>query len=463
MSTKDFDRRGFLKSVSATGLSLAAATTAIAAKTAGKMSGGRVIGANDRINIGVIGCGGRGRYDADAFNGFAQKHNNACQIVAACDVYEKRKKMVADKYKVKGYLDYRELLNQSDVDAVVIATPDHWHAKMAMDAMDKGKDVYLEKPMVHTNEDARQLVATVKETKRILQVGSQTTSADIWWKAKKAIADGMIGQMIMSQGSFHRNSFGGEWNDGWPIDKDAGPDGKDENYIDWNMWLGSAFKLAPKRPYDADRFFRFRKYWDYSGGIATDLFYHVVAPLNICWDEPQFPSKVTATGGIYVFKDEREVPDTFHLLADYAKGHSLVLSSSLANSQHIPGLIRGHAGTIILVDHGMFGRMVPYITVKPDMPSIPGSRELQPIGGEAYASKFGTKEFRILIDQKDPMVAHIGNFLQCMRTREKPHLDVETGSRAVVVVNLAVQSYREGRTLYWDEKKWKASDKPVKA
>src|ERR1019366_6932948 len=130
MSTKDFDRRGFLKSVSATGLSLAAATTAIAAKTAGKMSGGR-----------VIGCGGRGRYDADAFNGFAQKHNNACQIVAACDVYEKRKKMVADKYKVKGYLDYRELLNQSDVDAVVIATPDHWHAKMAMDAMDKGKDV----------------------------------------------------------------------------------------------------------------------------------------------------------------------------------------------------------------------------------------------------------------------------------------------------------------------------------
>jgi predicted dehydrogenase len=329
--------------------------------------------------------------------------------------------------------------------------------------MDQGKDVYLEKPMVHTNEEARQLVATVQETKRVLQVGSQTTSADIWWKAKKAIADGMIGQMIMSQGSYHRNSFGGEWNDGWPIDKEAGPGGKNENYIDWNMWLGSAFKLAPTRPYDADRFFRFRKYWDYSGGIATDLFYHVLAPLNICWDEPQFPSKVTATGGIYVFKDEREVPDTFHLLADYAKGHSLVLSSSMANSQHIPGLIRGHAGTIVMVDHGQFESMVPFITVKPEMKSKPGSRELQPIGGEAYASKFGTKEIQIPIDQKDPMVAHIENFLQCMRTREKPHLDVETGSKAVVVINLAVQSYREGRTLYWDEKKWKASDKPVKA
>src|SRR3954471_21576371 len=192
------DRRNFLKT---TGAALTAASSVIAAPVKG-----RVIGANDRINVGVIGCGGRGSYDADAFAAFAKKHDNACQIVAACDVYEKRKKKVADKFKVKGYLDYRELLNQSDVDAVVIATPDHWHGKMAMDAMDKGKDVYLEKPMVHTNEEARQLVATVKETKRILQVGSQTTSADIWWKAKKAIADGMIGKMLMSQGSYHRNS-----------------------------------------------------------------------------------------------------------------------------------------------------------------------------------------------------------------------------------------------------------------
>ena len=461
MSTKDFDRRGFLKSVSATGLSLAAATTAIAAKTAGKMSGGRVIGANDRINIGVIGCGGRGRYDADAFNGFAQKHNNACQIVAACDVYEKRKKKVADKFKVKGYLDYRELLNQSDVDAVVIATPDHWHAKMAMDAMDKGKDVYLEKPMVHTNEDARQLVATVKETKRILQVGSQTTSADIWWKAKKAIADGMIGQMIESQGSYHRNSTEGEWN--WPIEAGAGPDGKGDDFVDWNMWLGSQFKLAPKRPWDADRFFRFRKYWDYSLGIASDLFYHVIAPLNICWDEPQFPTKVMATGGIYVFKTlpdgkpDREVPDTFHLLAEYAKGHSLVLSSSMANDTHIPGMIRGHEGTIIMVDHGQFERNVPFITVKPQV------RGGKAIGGEAYEKKFGLKDIEIPVDQSDMMELHIGNFLGCMRTREKPHLDVETGAKAVVVINLAAQSYREGKTMYWDEKHWKASDKPVKA
>ncbi len=458
MSTEKtpLDRRDFLKSVGATGLTLGA-TSAFAKSSA--RSEGRVIGANDRINIGVIGVGGRGSYDAGAFSHYGQQHNNACQIVAVCDVYEKRKREAAERHKVKGYLDYRELLAQPDIDAVIIATPDHWHAKMALDAMDNGKDVYLEKPMVHTNDEARQLVATVKETKRILQVGSQTTSADIWWKAKKAIADGMIGQMLMSQGSYHRNSVEGEWN--WPIDEGAGPDGKDEKYIDWNMWLGSNFKLAPKRPWDADRFFRFRKYWDYSLGIASDLFYHVIAPLNICWDEPQFPTKVMATGGIYVFKEKREVPDTFHLLAEYAKGHSLVLSSSMANDTHIPGSIRGHEGTIIMVEHGQFERNVPYITVKPQVRR--GRNGATAIGGEAYASKFGTKDIQIPVDQKDMMEAHIENFLNCMRTREKPHLDVETGAKAVVVINLAAQSYREGKVMYWDEKRWKASDKPVKA
>jgi len=456
MPENDPHRRDFLKTAGAAGLALNAASAF--AKSAAKPSAGRVIGANDRINIGVIGYGGRGEYVAGQFARYAKDHANACQIAAVCDVYEKRKRAGAALYNVKGYLDYRELLAQADVDGVIVATPDHWHGKIALDAMDKGKDVYLEKPMTHTNEEAHQLVNTVKETKRVLQVGSQTTSADIWWKAKKAIADGMIGQMIMSQGSYHRNSFGGEWNDGWPIDKNAGPDGKGEDFIDWKMWLGP----APKRPYNGDRFFRFRKYWDYSGGIATDLFYHVVAPLNVCWDEPQFPQRVMATGGIYVFKDEREVPDTFHLMADYAKGHTLVLSSSMANRTHIPGTIRGHAGTIELVSHGMFEGMVPYITVTPAVENNPETHQREAIGGKSYADKFGTKAIQIPIDQADPMQIHVGNFLECMRTRQKPHLDVETGARAVVVINLAVQSYREGKTLYWDEKRWKASDKPVK-
>ncbi len=447
MSAKDesVNRRDFLKTASAVGSTLGLAGSAFAARP-GKMASGRVIGANDKINVGVIGCGGRGSYVSSEFAKLGAR-DNSCQIVAVCDVYEKRKKKNQDRYKVDGYLDYRELLDRNDVDAVLVATPDHWHAKIALAAMDKGKDVYLEKPMCHTIEEARQLVNTVRETKRVLQVGSQTTSGDQWHKAKKAIADGMIGNMLMSQGSYHRNSVEGEWN--WPIDAGAGPDGKGEDYIDWKMWLGS----APKRSFDADRFFRFRKYWDYSGGIATDLFFHVVAPMQICWSEPQFPHKVMAGGGIYQFKDSREVPDTFYLAGDYPKGHSMVLSASMANSQHIPGLIRGHDASLIMVEHGRFEGHADYITVKPEKNVISAE----------YKAKFGSDDIKIPVENDNPMETHINNFLSCIRSRQKPTLDVDTAAHAQVLISMAVQSYREGHVLYFDEKTWKVSPKAPKA
>jgi len=313
--------------------------------------------------------------------------------------------------------------------------------------MDAGLDVYVEKPMCHTIAETRLMIDKVKKTGRVLQVGSQTTSADQWHQAKKAISDGAIGQMIMSQGSYHRNSRDGEWN--YRIDPEAGPEKKGADYIDWKAWLGP----APSRRYDADRFFRFRKYWDYSGGTATDLFFHVAAPLNICWPQPQYPYRVMAGGGNYIFKDGRDVPDTFHLIADYAKGHSLVLSSSMANSQHIPGLIRGHEGTIIMVEHGQFEGRTEYITLRPEMRVI----------SDEYKAKFGSADTKIPVDAKDAMRTHVLNFLDCVRTRKKPTLDVETASCAQVVISMAVLSYRQGRILYFDEKKWKVGPKPPRA
>ncbi|MBM3737994.1 MAG: Gfo/Idh/MocA family oxidoreductase, partial [Acidobacteria bacterium] len=387
----------------------------------------------------------------------AGKDGANCQIVAVCDVYQKRVTANRDHFtkeygQCEGTLDYRDILAKSDVDAVIVATPDHWHAPIALAAMDRGKDVYLEKPMCHTVEEARQLVATVKETKRVLQVGSQTTSGDQWHKARKAIADGMIGKMILSQGSYHRNSIEGEWN--WPIDKEAGPDGKGENYIDWKMWLGK----AQGRAWDADRFFRFRKYWDYSGGIATDLFYHVVAPMNICWGRAQFPYKVMSGGGKYVFSNDREVPDTFHLIGEYADGHSIVLSSSMANSQHIPGLIRGHGASLIMVEHGRFEGFAKHITLKAE--KTRGGKFMVPELADKYQ---GQDEIKIEVEERDTMQTHIKDFLSCMRTRQKPTLDVETGARAQVLITMAVQSYREGRVLYFDEKNWKVLPKAPKA
>lgn len=432
------DRREFLKS--AAGL---AAAPALFAGSSSRMTP-RVLGANDRIQVAVIGNGGRGSGVIEAFHKIGQD-KNTCQVVGVCDTWQRRVGNGTRKYKCPGTLDWREIVARPDVDAVLIATPDHWHARIAVAAMERGKDVYVEKPMCHTVDEARLMVETAKRTGRIVQVGSQTTAGDQWKKAKQAIADGMIGPMIMSQGSYHRNSIEGEWN--WRIDPKAGPKGEGDDYIDWKTWLGP----APRREWDAERFFRFRKFWDYSGGIATDLFYHVIAPMNLCWPEPQFPHRVMASGGIYAFKD-REVPDTFHLMAEYKQGHSLVLSSSMANSQHIPGLIRGKHASLIMVEHGRFEGETSEITVKPERAATP-----------EYKTKFGEAPIRIPVETTDTTRAHVDDFLTCMRTRQKPRLDVETGAKAQVLVSMSVMSYRTGKVLYFDETKWKVTDRPARA
>lgn len=399
----------------------------------------KVIGAAERVAVGFIGVGGRGTDLLRWVMEITKAKDNA-QIVAVSDVYRKRLRQAMETANCQGHLDYRELIARKDIDAVIIATPDHWHAPIAIEALKAGKDVYLEKPMTHTAEEARQVYETVQKTGRVLQVGSQTTSSDQWWKARKAITSGMIGQLIMSQGSYHRNSVEGEWN--WPIDQNAGPNGKGDDYIDWKMWLGS----APQRAFDADRFFRFRKYWDYSGGIATDLFYHVMAPLNICWGEAQFPHKVVGTGGTYIFKDGREVPDTFMLAADYPAGHSVVLSSSMANSTHIPGLIRGHEGTILMVPDGRFEGRVEYITVTPER-----------IARKAFAEKYGTIEIKL---EAEPREDHMANFLRCVKSREKPVLDALTAYKAMVPIYMSVKSYREGKVLFFNEQTQQITDQP---
>ena len=448
----EFHRRHFLEHAAGAAGVLAVASPARGQDAASRR---RILGANDRIQVAQIGIGGRGGSLQRLMLRMIEEDQNL-HIKAVCDVYEKRRRLAQENSKAEfSTLDYREILARPDVDAVVIATPDHWHGAMAIAAIEAGKDVYLEKPMTHTIEEAKAVAHKVRETGAVLQVGSQTTSADQWWKARKAIADGMIGKLISSQGSYHRNSRRGEWNwtpergrGGWVIEPDAGPHGQGVNYVDWNMWLGP----APKREWDPHRFFRFRKYWDYSGGIATDLFYHVVAPLNICWGKPQFPYRVTATGGKYVFNapGDREVPDTFNLLADFARGHSLVLTSTMANSRHIPGLIRGHEGTIVMVEHGRFEGRTEYITV-----------ESEPIYKDSFVKKYGTETVQIKVEDRG-RDAHMKNFLECMRTRQKPNLDADTAYRAQVTITMGVMALRQGRVLYFDPDLEEVADTPPK-
>jgi len=434
MDAKKSSRRDFMKK---TGLGIAAGLAAA------DYRGLSATGANDKINLAIIGIGGRG----SGLLEWARKKEGV-KFVAVCDVYVKRRKEAAKKVEIDPKNekdctgDYTEVVKRPDVDAVIIATPDHWHARISIDALNQGKDVYCEKPMTHTVEEAKEVWQTVKKTGRVFQVGSQTTSSDQWWKAKKAMQDGMIGKLIMSQGSYHRNSKEGEWN--WSIDPDTGPKASGDNFIDWETWLGN----APKRDWDPDRFFRFRKFWDYSGGIATDLFYHVMAPLNISWPEPQFPYRVFGSGGTYVFKDTREVPDTFALMAEYPGEHQVVLSSSMANDTHIPGLLRGHEGTIMMVPHGQFEGSVDHITVT-----------AQEDFEKPFTEKFGSKE---VIMKCEPRQDHMDNFLSCVKSREKPVLDAETAFKAMTTIAMSVESYRQGKVLYWDEKELRVVDAPPK-
>lgn len=426
-------RRSFMKTSGA----VAAGITALQYRKAVAQEG-------KTVRLGIIGIGGRG---SSLMNSFRSKHN--AEFVAVCDVYVKRRNQAAQRVGLdpdnpkQAYSDYKELLANKDIDAVIIATPDHWHATMAIEAMKAGKDVYLEKPMTKTVAEAKEVDAVRKETGKVLQVGSQTTSSDQWWKVKDIMQKGMIGKLIMSQGSYHRNSKGGEWN--WSIDPNAGPNASGEDFIDWNMWLGP----APKREFDADRFFRFRKFWDYSGGIATDLFYHVMAPFNICWPEPQFPYKVSASGGIYVFKDSREVPDTFAFMAEYPGEHQVVLSSSMANSTHIPGLIRGHEATIMIVEHGQFEGRTDSIKVTAQDPYK-----------DEFKKKWGAEE---IVMETEPREDHYDNFLRCVREREKPVLDSSTAYRAMTTIAMSVESFRSGKVLYFDEEKEIVTDSAPKS
>jgi len=396
-------RRDFLKQ-SAVG------AAALGIGALGGPAPGSVLGANDRIRLGSIGCGGQGTHLLRRVVERAKDPERKLSVAAVCDIYEPRKERAKE---VSGgaqvFHDYRDMLAMDDLDAVIIATPDHWHATISIDAMLAGKDVYCEKPMTLYWEEAKRVAETAAMTGRVMQVGAHSCSYDRYWKARDVIARGGLGKLVWSQASYARNSRKGEWN--WNIDAGAGPDN-----LDWDRWLGP----APKRPFDPERYFRFRKYWDYSGGIATDLFYHQLAHLQIALG-PQFPRRVTAAGGVFVFHD-REVPDTFHMLVDYPTDHTVALLTSMANEQGVPEVIRGHEATMTFEDPG--------VVVRPERPYAEGRGEI----------RVGT----------EPRLDHMDNFLQCVRTREQPHCDPQTGYRVMVAIALGVMAYRQNKAMVFD-------------
>ncbi len=411
-----------------------------AAGIAAKSGAARVLGANDRINVGVIGIGVRG---SELLRLTLERAANKgdLQVVAVCETYRRRLNQAAGKAAgAKTYLHHQELLDRKDIDAVMIATPDHWHAPITLAAMESGKDVYCEKPMTHTVEEALVVAKKAQELNRVLQIGVQSTSWSKWWKAKEAIDSGVLGPIVSCHGTYSRNNPEGDWN--WPIDAGAGPDGKGDDFIDWKQWLGS----ATNRTFDADRFFRFRKYWDYSGGIATDLHYHTVAPFHIAVKN-EFPSRVVGMGGLWTYSDGREVPDTFLNAADYPSKFEILVQSSQNNAHGPATMIRGRHATMLLGEDWE-GRDWTTIRIVPEQPFL-----------AEFKAKYGSEETVIQGAGNEGDAKHIDNFFECVRSRRQPNCNADIASKVMVHIGLAVRSYREGRMFYFDPERGKVAER----
>jgi predicted dehydrogenase len=330
------------------------------------------------------------------------------------------------------------LLERKDIDAVLIATPDHWHAKIAIEAMGAGKHVYVEKPMTLTVEQAIQTRNAVRRYQKVLQVGPQATGDDAVWQAQVAIKEGRIGKVTWAQGGYNRNFRDCLFNSSAPIDPAAGPSATGENYIDWDMWLGHEFGLAPKIPYNPEHFFRFRKYWPYNGGVATDLLYHKLAPLLLAIAGPdgEYPLRVNASGGLYVEKDGRDIPDTFILTIDYPSEYTIFLISTLTNDTQIPDRIYGKHGTMEL------GAGDPELRV---------NGEFAP---EFKQKNHGYTEVRLARQERKDMK---GNFIDVIRGKSKLHCNAELGAATMVAIRLGVEAYRQRKTMVWDSEQEKGA------
>jgi predicted dehydrogenase len=404
----------------------ATATAAVAVMT--RPVHARPIGANDRIGMAVIGVGGMGSGHLGGLLKRADSDN--LQVRAVCDVYQRRLARAMAAASCEGDRDYRTILDRPDIDAILIATPDHWHAKIAIDAMEAGKHVYVEKPMTHTVEQALALRAAVKKTGKILEVGPQATGDDGYWQAAEAIRAGRIGKVTWAQGSYNRNARVCLFNTHQKIDPTAGPDRPGDDFIDWDMWLGHKWGLAPQIPWNPEHFFRFRKYWPYNGGVATDLLYHKLAPLLIALAGPdgQQPLRVSATGGLYIEKDGRDIPDTFLLTIDYPGEFSVFLVSTLTNDTQLPDRIYGKHGTI-------------------DLGGDPVLKANGDFADEFKAANGGAAETKLT---RSPRPDQVGNFLGVVRGEGTLHCNVDLGCNTMIAIKLGVESYRQRKSMNWD-------------
>ena len=460
MSKKTVNRRSFLAASAVAGSAIALPAKSYAA----------VAGANDKIKIAFLGTGGRCQQHIDVIVDMRDEGKPVVPY-AVCDVWdgdEKLGKRTNDKKGRSGRglypsaktcgiaLDagknrinknYQAILDNKDVDVVCIATPDHWHGRMALDALDAGKHVYMEKPMTRTIAEAIAVVDAAVKKNKVVTVGVQSMADPTWRAAHEYIAAGNIGHVLQGQTSYFRNYIGGQWRY-YPLQANMTP-----KNIDWDMWLGHKFTtvdgspLGPtpkEQPFDRAVWAQWRCYWPFGGGMFTDLFVHqtthMLAAMGL-----RFPSRVVGAGGIYLEYDGRDVPDVATVIADFEEGAQFMVSATMCNDTQLGEIIRGRLATIKFNGGGDYIKGFDVFAQ-----GLAG-------GPQKPKSDTGTeKPVHTFTNEKSGNATYAlwENFLGCVRDNKRETLSTpELGAAAFSTVNMGVQSYRQGKVLFWDKEK----------
>jgi predicted dehydrogenase len=386
-------------------------TFAVGALTA--LGASRVIGANERVRTGLIGSGGRGKQDLGTF-----LKQPDFEAVAICDLYTpfREKGVAMTDGRAKPFTDFRKLLELRDMDAVIVATPDHWHALMTIAACDAGKDVYCEKPLTLTVAEGRKMVEAARRNKRVVQTGSQQRSGTHYAAAVKLIHEGGLGEVHRIHAGYQRNAMPG-------FQSTEMASGKAPDF-DWNMWLGP----APQRAFDPFRcIYNFRWFWDYSGGQMTNWGAHHldIARWIVGADAP---SMVSGMGGRYALTDGGETPDIQQVTYQFPKTIVTWTASEVAEGKGFTLDIYGSKGMMSLTR---------------------GGYKVEPEKGKDKAPLMDA----LTMKGNDLDAAHARSFLDCVKSRNKPTADIEEGHRSAVMCHLGNLSTRLGRSLKWDAAK----------
>jgi len=389
------------------------------------------LGANDVINVGFIGAGSRGYYCMERLYVGSK---DLARIVAVCDTYSgyvargKQRVETMGGNTPKTYVDYRELLADKSIDAVMIMTPEHLQYPMARDAIKAGKHIYLEKPIGHTIEEGAAIVKASEASGKILQVGTQNRSNPHYQRAKEMIEKGMIGEVHYVRAFWYRNfpsaSAPAPWRYAIPADAN-------ESNTDWARFLGP----APKRRFDKNRYFQWRNYWDYSGGISTDLLVHQTDAANFVLGKT-VPVSCMCSGGIYAWgpPDDREAPDTLSAIYEYSDKFHLNYSCFFQNDHFGYGeQFMGHEGMIEVLNRTEL-HFYPQRSIAKWVPAVTSRQEVH------------VKE-----PMDNPSVErHIRNFLLSIRGQEKPIAPARVGQIAAIPGHMATLSFKNNKKVYWD-------------